>query len=152
MDKHIKQYNLNIGDTPINPTNLNHMDDGIKAANDFADENTPTVLNTNNITSTGTLSASIAGFKRLKIYGTNLDGASVYAEVYNGNSSSASTTLVSSAVAGGDNYMYSGTITISGTDVTLSRLASTRIRNNNTSVVADNANAIVVTRIEGYLM
>ena len=110
----------------------------------------PVVLYSGSTTSTATLSQTIANFKRIKVFGVNTDNYGVYTEFYNNNSSTAKVILFSSAVGGYDAYQYSGSVDFNGASVSLNRLSLTRIRNNNNSVVSANADAIKITRIEGY--
>lgn len=139
------------GNTPINPDNLNHMDNGIYNNSTEIENLKPVKLFSGESTTTLTLSKNINNFKRIKIFGVNADNISVFSEVYNDKTSSITTTILSCAVGGSDAYIYSGSLSIDGTAGTLSRLALTRIRNNNTSVVTNNSNAIKIKRIEGYL-
>lgn len=138
------------GNTPINPTNLNHMDNGIYNNSTEIENLKPVELFSGESTTTMTLSENINNFKRIKIYGVNADNISVFSEVYNDEASSITTTILSCAVGGSDAYIYSGTLSIDGTAGTLSRLSLTRVRNNANAVVATNASAIKVKRIEGY--
>lgn len=137
------------GNTPINPANLNHMDEGIKEAHDNIDA---TVLNTGAITSTGgTLTQSIKGFKRLKIFYHNDGNIYKSLELYNNNASSITGDLITCAVGGGEAYERTAQVKFNGTSVSIINLYMLRIRNNNYSLVTQNTGIFTIDRIEGYL-
>ena len=109
-----------------------------------------TDLISNDIATSGTLSESIENYKRIKVYALNNDNVSVCAEIYNNYYGQVSATLLTSAVGGTENYIYSATVSFNNTSVSLSRKSVTRVRNNNTSVVTSLNSAMTIIKIVGF--
>ena len=111
----------------------------------------PIVLNTSDITSSGgTLTQSIANFKRIKVYYSGDDGVRNYVEYYNNGVSLITATLNILSVGGGMGYLRTGQLSISNKTVTLSRLNMILLKNNASPTITENTSVLVIKRIEGY--
>lgn len=132
------------GDTPINASNLNHMDEGI--ANAYGE-----VLYNGEAATTATLLKNASLFRRIKIGVISSDGHTSVVEILNSSNSSSLTTSVMLGSASGTTY-YGKTarIVVNGANLTVDRNSEIAIRNNNTSVVSASATAIRVYYVLGY--
>lgn len=132
------------GDTPINASNLNHMDEGI--ANVYGE----VLYNGENETNI-TLLKNVSLFKRIKVGVISSDGHTNVVEILNpSNSSSLTTSVMLGSVSGSTYYGKTARIVVNGANLTVDRNSEIAIRNNNTSVVSASATAIRVYYVLGY--
>lgn len=153
-DKEALNVNSSVADiNKVKAEDMNEIKNAINNNND-AIEGTilPVVLNSGNITSSGgTLTQTIANFKRIKIFATSNEGMQVSAEIYNNNSNGIVTSFQTHNIAANVDYMRICRFTISsGTTVTLDRLYQVNIKTNGYPVMTETTGAFTVNRIEGY--
>ena len=122
---------------------------------DILEENTmcckPIILFDGSTTTTGVLSENINNFKRLKICVTSSDSHYSTIEIIKEKSrAQIYTSILLGSVSGTTYYGKNARIFIDGTNLSIDRNSEIAIKNNNTSVVSTNDNAIRVYKVIGY--
>lgn len=109
---------------------------------------TPVVL-FSGTSSAGTLTQSIAGFSRIKIYGYQMQGDNYGYGCWEARNDKSSYVGVSCVLASG-NYLISDVVGISGKSFDIESHYRLTIGSSSISAVSTTANKIVIERIEGY--
>lgn len=108
----------------------------------------PDVLLNTNATSTGTLSANISNYKKIKVFFSDTDNFKKSIEIYNNNSSTLAFDL-SSLHNNGTLFIKSARCNINGTSLTIDRQYQSAFYTN-PRITITSGTFITIHRIEGY--